>query len=152
MIQPLRTAHRRVFVALALVLPAVLALGLGARRPRGIANAAARMPISANLVKRSVNLWHKHDIQTEFYCDSDRPQDIYLVLHAGTGVNDPDLLLYWSSSQPDGNTLPTDAQLIGEFANDKAFLLAAGERSGRLILFSLAHQSLYDTTAEERLP
>ena len=33
MIQPLRVVHRRAFVALALVLPAILLIGLGARRP-----------------------------------------------------------------------------------------------------------------------
>ena len=34
MIQPLRAVHRRAFVALAVVLPAILLIGLGARRPR----------------------------------------------------------------------------------------------------------------------
>ena len=34
MIQPLRAVHRRAFVALALVLPTILLIGLGARRPR----------------------------------------------------------------------------------------------------------------------
>ncbi len=33
MIQPLRVVHRRAFVALSLVLPAILLIGLGARRP-----------------------------------------------------------------------------------------------------------------------
>ena len=34
MIQPLRAVHRRTFVALALLLPTILLMGLGARRPR----------------------------------------------------------------------------------------------------------------------
>ena len=33
MIQPLRVIHRRAFVALAVVLPAILLIGLEARRP-----------------------------------------------------------------------------------------------------------------------
>jgi hypothetical protein len=46
MIQPLRTAHRRLFVALAFVLAAILLIGLGARRPQA-AHTAAK-PISTS--------------------------------------------------------------------------------------------------------
>lgn len=48
MIQPLRTVHRRTFVALAFVLLAILLIGLGARRPHPSTHAAP-MPASASL-------------------------------------------------------------------------------------------------------
>jgi len=153
MIQPLRTAHRRVFVALALILPAMLALGLRAR-PRVTTGAmGTQMANSVSLVSSSDNLWQRHAIRTEYYRDTKRPPDLYLVLRTESAVNEPDLLVYWSSSPTSGNTLPADAQLVGQFANGKALLLAAREpRAGHLILFSLAHQSLYDATAEGNLP
>jgi hypothetical protein len=51
MIQPLRTVHRRGFVGLAVVLPAILAVGLGSRRPRMPANdAVVMLPSSARLL------------------------------------------------------------------------------------------------------
>jgi len=153
MIQPLRTAHRRVFVTLAFLLPAVLLLGLGARRPRVVADAAGQMPSSLHLMNRSDNLWQKHAIATEFYNDPAHAKDVYVVLREQQESNEPDLLLYWSASEPNANVLPADARQIGGFANGKAFLLAVDEwQRGYLILFSLAHQTVFDTAALEKLP
>ena len=56
MIQPLRVVHRRAFVALALVLPAILLIGLGARRPRlGPSAHATDVPDTGNMVRESSN-------------------------------------------------------------------------------------------------
>jgi hypothetical protein len=77
MIQPLRTVHRHVFVALAFVLPAVLVAGLGARHaplPSHIPSIA--LPSSAYLVRKSGTLWQEHSIGTEFYRNSYRPGEI----------------------------------------------------------------------------
>ena len=84
MIQPLRVVHRRAFVALALVLPAILLIGLGARRPRlGPSAHATDVPDTGNMVRESSTLWQKHSIQSRFYRKSDRPQDI--VCRSATG-------------------------------------------------------------------
>ena len=154
MIQPLRTAHRRAFVTLAFVLPAVLLVGLGARRPRPLANATVtQLPGPMHLVSKSGILWQKHSMHTEFYGDSTRPQNVYVVLRAEHELNEPDLLVYWSANEPKGNALPGDAQLVGAFTNSNALLLPLDEkRSGHLVLFSLAHQNVFDTAAVERLP
>ena len=153
MIQPLRAVHRRAWVALALVLPAIVLIGLGARRPRLTPSAhAAGVPITAHVVRESSNLWQKHAIQSTFYSTSDRPQDIYVVLQPAEELNEPDLLLYWASDAPQGNVLPGDAKLLGDFKTGKAFRIPLNERAGYLVLFSSAHQNLFDTARVEKLP
>jgi len=152
MIQPLRVVHRRAFVALALVLPTILLIGLGARRP-GIGPSTHAIDVSgtSNIVRESSNLWQKHAIQSKFYSKSDRPQDIYLVLQPAEGLNEPDLLLYWATNAPQGNVLPGEAQLVGAFTTGKAFLLPSnGKGAGHLVLFSPAHQAVFDTARVEK--
>jgi hypothetical protein len=154
MIQPLRVVHRRVFVVSAFLLPTILVVGLGSRHLRPGASAhAAEGPTSAYLVRESRGLWHKTEIESKFYSESDRPQDIYLALQPEQDLNEPDLLLYWATNPPQGNVLPGEAQLVGAFTTGKAFLLPLNqERAGHLILFSLAHQAVFDTARVEKLP
>jgi hypothetical protein len=153
MIQPLRTVHRRTFVVLGFVLPAILVVGLGARRPQRHASAiAAQVPDSAQLVRKSDSLWQRHAMQTQFYRDP-RKQEIYAVLLPAQELNQPDLLLYWAANAQQGESLPTDAQLLGSFTAGKALVLPSGaQRGGHLILFSLAHQAVADTATVESLP
>ena len=143
MIQPLRVVHRRAFVALALVLPAILLIGLGARRRRQAQRAQITdVPATANIVRESSTLWQKHSIQSTFYSKPDRPLETYVVLQPAQELNEPDLLLYWAANAPQGNVLPGEAQLVGAFSTGKAFLLPLNEkRAGYLVLFSPAHQS-----------
>ena len=154
MIQPLRAVHRRAFVALALVLPAILLIGLGARRPRlGPGAHATDVPDTGNMVRESSNLWQKHSIQSRFYSKPDRPLDTYVVLLPAEELNEPDLLLYWATNAPQGNVLPGEAQLVGAFSTGKAFLLPLNEKgAGHLVLFSPAHQTVFDTARVEKLP
>jgi hypothetical protein len=153
MIQPLRVVHRRVFVVLALVLPAILLIGLGARRPLGPITHATDGPESGSMVRESSPLWQKHSIQSRFYRKPDRPLDTYVVLLPAEELNEPDLLLYWATNAPQGNVLPEDAQLVGAFTTGKAFSLPLnGKSAGHLILFSPAHQSVFDTARVEKLP
>jgi hypothetical protein len=154
MIQPLRAVHRRAFVALAVVLPAILLLGLGARRPRlSPSTHATDVADTGNMVTESSTLWQKHSIQSRFYSKPDRPLDTYLVLLPAEGLNEPDLLLYWATNAPQGNFLPEDAQLVGAFTTGKAFLLPLnGKGAGHLVLFSPAHQAVFDTARVEKLP
>jgi hypothetical protein len=154
MIQPLRAVHRRAFVTLALVLPAILLIGLGARRPRlGPSTHATDVPDTGNVVRESSTLWQKHSIQSRFYRKPDRPLDTYVVLLPAERLNEPDLLLYWATNAPQGNVLPADAQLLGAFTTGKAFLLPLnGKGAGDLVLFSPAHQAVFDTARVEKLP
>ena len=154
MIQPLRAVHRRTFVALALVLPVILLIGLGARRPRlGPSTHATNVPDTGNMVRESSTLWQKHSIQSKFYRKPDRPLDTYVVLLPAEGLNEPDLLVYWATNAPQGNILPGEAQLVGVFTTGKAFLLPLNEkRAGYLVLFSPAHRAVFDTARVETLP
>jgi hypothetical protein len=154
MIQPLRAVHRRAFVTLALVLPAILLIGLGARRSRlGSSVHATDVPATAYIVRESSNFWQKHAIQSKFYSNPDCPLDTYVVLLPAQELNEPDLLLYWATNAPQGNVLPGEAQLVGAFTTGKAFLLPLNEkRAGHLVLFSPAHQTVFDTARVEKLP
>ena len=154
MIQPLRVVHRRAFVALALVLPTILLIGLGARHPHlGLRAHATEVPDTGNVVREASNLWQKHSMQSRFYSKPDRPLDTYVVLSPAQELNEPDLLLYWAANSLQGNGLPGGAQLVGAFATGKAFLLPLSQkRAGYLVLFSPAHQAVFDTARVETLP
>jgi len=154
MIQPLRAVHRRAFVALSLVLPAILLIGIEARRPRlGPSTHATDVPDTGNMLRESSNLWQKHSIQSKFYNKPERPLDTYVVLLPAQELSEPDLLLYWATNAPQGNVLPGEAQLVGAFTAGKAFLLPLNEkRAGHLVLFSPAHQTVFDIARVEKLP
>ena len=154
MIQPLRVVHRRAFVALALVLPAILLIGLGARCPHLDPSAHATDVLdTGSMVRELSNLWQKHSIQSRFYSKPDRPLDTYVVLLPAQELNEPDLLLYWATNAPQENVLPGEAQLLGTFRMGKAFLLPLNQTdAGHLVLFSPAHQAVFDTARVENLP
>jgi hypothetical protein len=154
MIQPLRAVHRGAFVTLALLLPAILFIGLRARRSSLGPNAhAADVPAGAYVVRESRNLWQRHAIQSKFYSSPDRPVDMYVVLLPAQELKEPDLLLYWAAIAPEGNSLPKEARLVGAFTTAKVFLLPLNEkRAGYLILFSPAHEMVFDTARVETLP
>jgi hypothetical protein len=154
MIQPLRVVHRRAFATLALMLPAIMLIGLGARHSQSSPPArTADVPAAAYVVRESSNLWQRHSIHSKFYSRSDGPQDTYLVLQPAQSLNEPDLLLYWNTNPPQGNVLSGEAQLLGAFSTGKVFHLPLDEkRAGYLVLFSPAHQIVFDTAAVEKLP
>jgi hypothetical protein len=148
MIQPLRALHRRGFVALAVVLPAILAVGLGSRRSRTSASeAVVTLPSSARLLKQSDRLWQKHVIQTEFYAAANRE---YVVLKPERELNEPDMLLYWTEDEVRGAALPVHAHFLGTLPGREAFLLP--QNGGHLVLYSLAHQAAFDLAPVESLP
>src|SRR5262245_52377834 len=97
MIQPLRTAHRRVFLALAVVLPSVLIAGITARMP--VVRRSSQLEVTpelAYLLRQSDRLWKKHPIQTKFFSNPARTNEILVVLQPQKPIPDPDLLLYWA--------------------------------------------------------
>jgi hypothetical protein len=149
MIQPLRTIHRRTFVGLAIVLPVILAVGLGARRPSAAGNGKSGATF-ASLPKTSSGLWAKHTIQTQVYAEK---SDLYIILRPGQDLNEPDLLLYLSASGTQGSSLPADAQLLGPALAGRPIRMPVGSGArGQLILNSLAHHEVVDTAALEKLP
>lgn len=90
-------------------------------------------------------------MSSKFYRNPDRPQDLYVVVAAG--MNEPDLLLYWSNNNPQGDTLPREARFVDEFKVGTPLLFPSeGIHAGSLILFSPAHQAVIDTAKVENLP
>ena len=88
MIQPLRLAHRRAFAGLAVILPAILWIGLGARSSRPAEGSLiADVPATASVVRESSNLWQRHTIRSTFYSRSDRPREIDVVLQSAEDRN-----------------------------------------------------------------
>ena len=154
MIQPLRTVHRFAFVALAFVLPVLIVAGLASRHPQVVPGSPpVQLPASAQLIRDSGTLWPKHSMRTEFYSDSSRPGEIEVVLIPTEDWNEPDLLLYWSTDPPSGDSLPAGARLVGPFITGRPFaLLPSLSGSGYLVLFSLPHQTVFDTAKVERVP
>src|SRR5271165_4576612 len=134
MIQPLRTVHRRAFAALALILPAILLVGIGARHPgTSLTERSPELPATAYLVRESKGLWSQHSIDTKFYGRADSPKDIYVVLRP---------------MQP-----PNESLLVAPYSADEGFALPLEkERAGNLILFSMAHQTVFDSARVEKLP
>ena len=132
MIQPLRRYHRYSFFALAAVLPVIFGAGLAARRPLvGVAPNSDRihfaLPSGTALVTDSRALW-------------------------GSAVDAPDVLVYWTEDEPDLESLPVNARLLGslESAHREVLKVPSGERSrGYLILFSLAQQK---SVAKAKVP
>ena len=97
MIQPLRAAHRRAFVVLAIALPAVFWAGIRAREPPlGQSSVTVAMPSHMYLLRQSDRLWGKHSIQSMFYGDSTNGEEIDVLFVPPQEMNDPDLLLYWT--------------------------------------------------------
>ncbi len=154
MIQPLRTVHRRAFVALAVVLPIILAAGLGARLPRLHPRPlAAEVPASAHLLKTADTQWRRYGIRTAFYGDSKSSSRIYVVLTAAPELGEPDLLLYWTDNDVQGETLPAQARLLGPVVSGRAFALPQNiGQTSHLVIYSLAHQVVVDTASVEKLP
>jgi hypothetical protein len=150
MIQPLRTVHRRAFIALAVVLPTVILAGLAARHPMLRAEAhAAQVSPSRVLLRSEKSLWQKHAIQTNFYRDSQNRERIDVVLDPSTQLNEPDLLVYWTENKA-GDSLPEDARFLGTFSSGTVISLRSNDgESGHLILYSLAHQEVFDRAALE---
>jgi hypothetical protein len=154
MIQPLRTVHRRAFVTLALVLPAIVAAGLSARHPVSQPVARAKqIPASARVLTNSDNLWRMNALQTEIFADSTSLENRYVIMQSDRELKEPDLLLYWAGNQPSGDSLPAGAKLLGAFDVGRTFALpGAAAQGGHLVLYSLAHRSVADTAAVEKLP
>jgi len=149
MIQALRSVHRRASMALVLVLPTVLVVGLMARRPlprtgSKTDNAEVQQPI-----RQSDRLWTKHAIHSVFLKDTSDPTAVQVGLEPLDGLSAPDLLVYWSAELSDPNQLPSQAVLLGTFENDKPFRFRKSNPRGFLILFSLTHQSVVDTASLE---
>lgn len=151
MIQPLRTVHRHAFIALAALLPIILAAALIARHQiPSVRPAIFSIPQDAIRLKQVFAAWNKNSLDTEFYSEPQNPSGVLAVLKARRDLDAPDLLLYWSQSDPNSAGI-IQARLLGSFVAGKSYSLPAGTKGGTLVLYSLAHQEIVDSARIEGL-
>lgn len=153
MIQPLRTLHRRMFILLAGVLPVILGAGLMARHHVQLAKAdTPTTKQSSKHLHQGTVVWAKNTFDTEIYSGLVNPRAVQFSLKPFRDLDEPDLLLYWTS-QPgtDSPDLP-GAHLLGPFRPGELYSLPTGTRQPFLVLYSLAHHEVVDTGRIEVLP
>jgi hypothetical protein len=119
MTRPLRRAHRSIWLALAVVLPSLLAAGL-ALRPAQVADErimdriTLRLPNGTEMVADSRELW-------------------------GNAVDAPDPLIYWAET---GTQSIAEAQLAGGLQQGRRAAIPVPSSGGYLLLYSLAHREV----------
>ena len=144
MIQPLRTAHRRVFIVLAVLLPAIIAGGLIARRHNAIpASTSPGVLQDVAGIDLASATWDKNSCVTKFYWDAAHEIKVRISFNPARELQDPDLLLYWANA----GAVPADlsnAALLGPFHAGEAYSIPPKQVAGYLILYSLAHRTIVD--------
>src|SRR5215470_18079410 len=103
MIQPLRRYHRFSFYLLGVLLPVLFSAGLVARRPLVTVEPTSdrihlTMPNGTAMVTDSRGLW-------------------------GSAVDDPDLLVYWTEDEPELDSLPVSARMLGSLQSGRMGVL-----------------------------
>jgi hypothetical protein len=150
MIQPLRNIHRRVFIALAALLPLILVAALKARHPFPVVSTAMlSVPQYSPPLKQPSVAWNKNSFDTEFYADPNNAEGLLVVLRPRRDLDDPDLLLYWAAGNSPGINA---AHLLGSFRAGNAYSLPVEIDRGSLVLYSLAHGEIVDSASIEGLP
>ena len=150
MTRPLRQIHRRVFLALGILLPIAFAVGLAARKP---VPASSGLPEQITAIKAKFGEleWTRDDLFAE------QPITVRLLREQkGTGQYaiafsppknflKPDLLVYWSAGGTSpggtnsGGALPDNSILLGAFGPGPLPLPQdVAESAGALLLYSLA--------------
>lgn len=150
MIQPLRTAHRWTFVVLAGILPVILGVALKARPHAATADTAKTEQASRRL-NQVTAAWAKQTFSTAFYSDA-KNSGVRFTLMPLRDLDEPDLLLYWTSQSGTTARGLTDAHLLGPFREAASYSLPTGTQQVLLILYSLAHREIVDSAPVEGLP
>lgn len=141
MIQPLRTIHRGVFLAWAVILPSVFLNGL-LSRPRWPQPAQPAMISGAVpgrlLVWEKTESLGKHPTRVRLLWDQTDKESLSVQFAPEDPQVAPDVLVYWVS-HPSSGELPDDARLLGSFRPLQVYGLPKEARnSGYVILYSLA--------------
>lgn len=141
MIQPYRTLHRRVFLILLGLLPALLAAGLHYRRqPVGVTTPENTQ---FTLISESPGHWQTEKIRIRLRRSSGEPA-IWFQLTPDRPLPVPDVLVYWSAQYPDKNVLPADARLIGPLDPEAHYRLPVPS-AGYVVLYSLPVHRIVDS-------
>ena len=153
MIQPLRTAHRRGFIVLAVLLPAIIAGGLTARRHNAMP-ASTSPGVLQNVagIDSASATWEKNSCVTKFYWDAAHEIKVRISFNPARELHDPDLLLYWATNAGAVPDELSNAALLGPFHAGEAYSIPPKQVAGYLILYSLAHRTIVDRAKVKVLP
>jgi len=146
MIQPLRTYHRRVFLALAVALPVVLVAGLTSRHQAVVSAHPKAQGEGYVLVSEDQGHWQHQQIRIQIFSAADTTER-WVQLNPTHEVVAPDVLVYWSENLPQQSSLPANARLLGSLDPSAYFPLPETASAGFLILYSPAQKSVLDATA-----
>jgi len=158
MIRPLRQRHRRIVIAMGVVLPVVFTLGVAARKPAPTVPSLLTEPAgvhfsSATTVWDRSDLFAKAAIQVRLLRENRSSDRFALRLSAARDFAKPDLIVYWvAETSKVAGSLPDNALLLGVFHSD--FLLLpteAAAQAGLLVLYSLANSEIVDVSRPLRI-
>lgn len=152
MIRALRVRHRAVFLVLAALLPAGLAVALGSRRSVPPSPAPVEVPeiaVSSTPPRTALVGGAGVAVLARFW-DRTESAAAVLELRAEHDLGAPDVLLYWAPAPRAGETgatgsagsLPEGSILLGPFVgtSPRRFRLPEGQDRGLVALYSLGHQ------------
>lgn len=157
MIRPLRQRHRHVILALAIVLPPLLAVAILARKPFPVVEGYAGGPLVSPAFERvewpGAGLFGDLPVDAQLLRETQLPGRYALSFSAAKGFVKPDLLVYWVPGTPsaDRGSL-SNAVLLGGFGADALRLPAeTATEDGVLALYSLADHQLVGLSQPLRL-
>lgn len=140
MIAPLRRRHRILFIALAAVLPALLAAAWLQKPTLPSSGLPVELLASADGAELASGDAGFADHRAQL-----RRFERSIELTLETPLRAPDVLAYLSQADSSGDGLPADAKLLGAVHPNRANVYALhASDSGELLLYSLGHQVLLD--------
>ncbi|MCG8460185.1 MAG: hypothetical protein MI919_28205 [Holophagales bacterium] len=154
MIAPLRRRHRRVITLLAVALPVLVVLALGARPEPPVAEPLLDGPVVPGTPPVASVMLGGDSAESPPIEGMIRRHAEVLELELGLPLRHPDVLAYWledptgdsagAGSAPAASGIPAEAYLLGPVTARRVNVYrlpeASGGRAGRLLLYSLGHQ------------
>jgi len=143
MIQPLRNAHRSIFLLLGICLPILFVSAIASRHgnPEDSEPHLEELTIARTLGEKPIRFGDHQVTLRLIRLDAYEEPRQYKFSHRGTFAA-PELLVYWSASDA-GSALPSEAALIGAFTEGKGFSLGADKvDKGFLLVYDGAHKRL----------
>ena len=149
MISSRRRAHRRIFTVLAVALPALLIAAV-ALRPEMPTLSEDVAPLKRTAGFASVMPDARSSVQSGSYAfeTSIRAGDKgpLFFIRPLIPILEPDLLVYWTTTEVEEPSLPSDAVLLGHLAGASPRALPISEEAasgwGRALVYSLGYQKI----------
>ena len=154
MIRPLRQRHRRMVIALGILLPIAFALGIAGRKA-----VPSMDSLPANLLAmpqqfeatewERADLFVKSPIKVRLLREQSKSDWVAVEFSAPTEFVKPDLMVYWVAGDPKvSDTLPDTAQLLGAFSSSSPLALPENltMQNGALLLYSLADNEIVEVS------